>query len=160
MKKTLLSLVMLTALVAFGATQAEAQSGSVAVTVTITEVLAITVAPDWAIGSVSESATAISGADYFTVTNTSNATCDLTTTVDATTGEGWSFAVNPGADAFAMDHSIDQGTTWTQIELAGTILVSGLAAQTNQSFDLQFYAPLTTTVGGTPQSFNVTITAG
>lgn len=164
MKKTLLSLIMLTALVAFAAAQAEAaDSGSVSVTVTMTKVLAITVAPNWAIGNVVEGAvkdttTEIGGPDYFTVTNTSNASCNLTTTV-ADSGEGWTFAVNPGANAFAMDHSINQGVNWTQIELVGTILKSGLAAQTNQKFDLKFYAPASTTFGGVAQSIPVTITA-
>lgn len=158
MKKTLLSLMVLTALVAFAAAQAEAADfGSVSVTTTMTKKLEITVGPNWAIGNVVESDVKTSGPDKFTVTNTSNASCTLTTTVG---NDDWTFDNDPGIEKFAMDQKIkEEPVTWTPIAPGGTILKAGLAAHINQIFDLKFYAPTQTSFGGVGQSIDVTITA-
>lgn len=162
MKKILTGIMVLCLMVIFGVSQAlAADSGSIAVTVTITSAIDITVGPGtWAIESLTENGTADTltiGPNYFTVTNNSNVTTDLTTTVGNSTD--WNFANDPGTELFAMDQTITGDATWTQIDTGGTVLASGLAAHTDQTFDLQFHAPSQTDHGGTAQSFSVTITA-
>lgn len=164
MKKVFIGILVLALVAIFGVSQAlAAESGTIAVTVTISSVIDISVSPtSWAIGNLAESGvtdTTGGGGDYFTVTNNSNAAINLTTTVGNTSSEHWAFANDPGIESFAMDQSINQGTSWTEIDATGgATLVSGLAPHTNQSFDLQFHAPIQTAHGGILETFNVTIT--
>jgi len=135
-----------------------ADTGTIVVSVTINQVIGITVNQGtWAIGSLDESGTAETTGSHFTVENSSNVTTDLITTVGDS--ENWIFGIDPGSEIFAMDQSIDQGISWTEIDPGGTLLVTGLKGHQDQSFDLKFYAPEETIYGGEPQSFSITITA-
>ncbi|MBL7174697.1 MAG: hypothetical protein ISS66_02620 [Desulfobacteraceae bacterium] len=159
MKKLLLSLVLVATLVAFGATQAEADD--ISVTVTITATLSVSVSPGtWAIGPIAEGAEPNTTLpDYFTATNGSNTTADLTITIAGS--DDWAFANTPDADQFGMNFSTGGASpAWTLIDsLIGGSLANGLTAGSTQKFDLQLEAPTSTTVGGTPQTIVVTVTA-
>lgn len=165
MKKALIGIVMLIALVAFGATQAEA--ADIAVTVTVSEVLSVTITPtSWAIGPVSEGSTTTTwtdttpaGGGHFTATNTGNSSGNLT--ISVTNSVNWTAGASPGDEVFAMGHGQTEtlGTepTYTNITNAGVALTSDLAAEGDYKFDLQFEVPTNTAYGGTEQSMTVAI---
>lgn len=138
-----------------------AGSEDITVTVTITagaaDVSLLVTA--WSIGSIFEGSTPSTGPDFFSAKNESNSPEDLTLTV-GNSDNGWTADdAAAGADQFAMQFSIDQGTSWTTIVGAGNSLAAALAANDSETFDLRLLAPITTTVGGVPQTILVTVTA-
>jgi len=164
--KKLLSLMMVTLLLAvFGVASAEAApSDTISVTVTITaDAVDVSVSPSsWAIGNITASSTPDtvgSGPDYFTATNDRNADEDLTLTIASSAD--WTAANSAGADQFGMNYSTAGGTpSWSPIDSStGALLADDLGAGASETFDLQLEAPTSTTVGGTQQSIVVTVTA-
>lgn len=163
MKKMVTLIIMTLMLIAFGVATAEAASTApISVTVTITATaLDVTVLPtSWAIGPISAGGTKNTTLpDYFTATNNRNTTEDLTLT--AVSSAGWTFANTPGADQFGMNFSTAGAVpSWTLIDSStGTLLANDLGAGASETFDLQLEVPTSTTVGGTPQTIIVTVTA-
>lgn len=159
MKKPLLSLVTLVALVAFAVATAEAATfDNLSITVTITAgALSVNVIPgSWAIGSILESATPVS---TFTTNNTrTNAPEDITLT--AVSSANWTFANTPGANQFALNVSFDLGLTWSVVDsLAGYLIANDLPAGGSKAFDLKLLAPTSTTSAGVQQTITATVTA-
>jgi len=162
MKKTLLSLAVLMALVAFGVVAAEAASSdSISVTVTITSTaLDVSVTPGaWAVGSISEGATPSTTPDYFTATNNRNSAEDITLSIASSAN--WTAANTAGADQFGMKYNTAGATpSWTSIDsVSGALLADDLAAGASETFDLQLLAPTSTSAGGVQQTITVTVTA-
>ena len=150
-------------MVGISASADAATSDDISVTVTITAgAVDVSVSPGtWVVPDQSEGSspnTISIGPDEFTATNGRNSPEDLKLTV----GSSGDWAVSDtaaGADQFAMQFSIDEGTSWTTIVGAGNSLAAGLVANDSETFDLRLLAPTTTTVGGAQQTILVTVTA-
>lgn len=56
---------------------------------------------------------------------------------------GWTLGASPGTDIFVHEFSTNSGSVWTPFSVADTYqsLVSNIAANSSQSFDLRFTAP-------------------
>ena len=155
MKKTLLSLVMLTALFAFVVTQAQAaDTDSIAVTVTLQNIT-VSVSPGtWAIGTIV--AGAVVTEDPCTATNDGNVAEDLTIAVS--NSAAWTAGAAAAANVFAMDVGASGGPYNTNIPTIGVSLTSGLAAGNPYSFGLEFNSP-TSSTDYTEQAITVTVAA-
>ena len=116
----------------------------------------------WALGTVAMSSityTNETGVTFIADMEDSSVTTDLKLQV---TGDGvtWNAAVaaaSPGADTYRLNASID---TWSAddnqiVTASATTISSSIAAGNNETFDLRFDAPTSTTVG-TEQSITVT----
>ena len=158
MKKILLSLTVLTILLAFGVTQAEAANpGTVNVTVTVTAD-ALSVALDtatWAVGLVAESDTATSGSIVAT-NDSSNRT--ETFSIAASNSANWNVAAAAGDEAFLMEAQGGDLTSLTSIDTSQT-LDTGIAPAGTVSFSLKLTVPTSTDFGGVQQTIPVTVTA-
>jgi len=167
MKKALMSLVVLTTMVVFGAALAEAQeSGTIAVTVTVTQSLAMTVGPDWGVTATTEGATestwqsAVEGA--FTLSNDGNGEQDYD--IKASISGGCSLDPAAGIDQYAIGWGqaadpYDVEPAYTDITEVDAAMISNMAADAEGKFDMQIKLPSSTTYGGVRQTITVTITA-
>ena len=163
MKKLLITMMSLMLMFGMAATADAASSDDISVTVTITAgAVDVSVSPGtWVVPNQSEGSspnTIDIGPDNFAATNNRNSPEDLTLTVGSS-GDWAADDTAAGADQFAMQFSIDEGTSWTTIVGAGSSLASNLAASDSETFDLQLLVPTLTTVGGTEQTITVTVTA-
>lgn len=163
MKKVLISIVMLTALVAFGATQAEAANpAEISVTVTITASdLSVSVDPTtWGAGSLLEGTSATTGTGgQFTATNdSSNVTENFS--IQALGSDNWTPGATAGSETFVMEALGGDLTTLTSIHTSQT-LGTGLAPASagTVTFDLRVTVPTSTAYGGVEQTIPVQITA-
>ena len=166
MKKTLLSLVVLTALVAFGATQAEAaisDSATINVTVTLTaETLEVSVdsveSVSWTITNLALSGTAQS--PTYVVKNETAHTPE-TLSIECSTGTNWTIvdaAGAPGSDKFAMTAVGGDLGTATSIHTGQQLDDSLAGGGTINDLVLTFIGP--TAAGSyTTDSMTVTLTA-
>ena len=93
----------------------------------------------------------------FTVLNGSDVGIVLTATGANSTD--WTLAALPGADQCVVGVNTDASATYSSLHAGGVILNSGLAIGAEQSLDLKFIAPVTTTKAGTAQTVSVTLTA-
>lgn len=161
MKKVLLSLLMLTALVAFGVTQAEAANpAEISVTVTITvSTLSVAVSPtSWNAGSLSEGTSADTGiAGYFDVSNdTSNRT--ETFSIVALASTNWSPAATAADEKFVMEALGGDLTSLTSVHTS-QVLETDVAPAGTVDLDLKVTVPTATDHGGVAQTIPVQITA-
>jgi len=159
MKKILLSLAVLTILVAFGATQAQADNpGTVNVTVTVTAG-ALSVALDtatWAAGSLVEGGTATTSTAIVATNDSTNLT--ETFSIAASGSANWSAAAAAGDEVFLMEAQGGDLASLTSIHASQT-LKTGVAPAGTVSFDLKLTAPTSTDHGGVEQTIPVTVTA-
>jgi hypothetical protein len=153
MKKLLLSLVLVATLVAFGATQVEAENpATISVTVTLAglsvDVSQATWTPTGVTGAVAS--------PTITVTNdSSNRTEDLSIICSA--GGIWGISgTAAGADTFVMEALGGDLTTLTSIHTLQT-LETGLVPTGTVDFTLTFTPPTSSTVG--TDSMTVTVNA-
>ncbi len=152
-------LLMLVGIIILGCTSLmAADTATITLTVTITQVLSVTVTPSsWAIGELSTGGSSNTSGGYFTATNDGNTAEDITISVG--NSANWTAGTSPGSETFALQYSLNNGTTWTTVNPSGTLLVEGLAAGSSQSFDLKFLAPTSTAYGGIEQNISVTLSA-
>ena len=114
----------------------------------------------WAIGTVAMSSvtyTNETGVTFIADMEDSSVTTDLKLQITSD-GADWSAAVaaaSPDTDTYRLNASIDTWSAENQIVTASTTISSSIAAGNNETFDLRFDAPTSTTVG-TEQSITVT----
>ena len=163
MKKTIITLIITTMLLSLAPTMVTADQTSDTITITVTgEYLYIQVTPDtWDIGVVSMSSSTYSNTTgpYFTAdTSDTNVNIDLKLqiTQDAS---AWSAATSgngPGADTYRLNASSDNWVTEYQIVTASPTTIATITAGQDQTFDLRFDAPTSTSTG---DQQTITITA-
>ena len=71
----------------------------------------------------------------------------------------WPLAALPGADQCVLGVNTDASTTYSSLHAGGVVMNSELAIGAEQTLDLKFVAPITTTKAGTTQTVSVTLTA-
>ena len=151
MKKTLLSLVMLTVLVAFAATQAQAANpADIAVTVTLTlDTLSVSVdQPTWGVTASGDTLAVV-------VTNdTSDRTEDLA--IVCSGGTNWGISDTAGVDTFVMTAVGGDLAVATSIDTSQTLETDVVAAGT-VGVTLEFTAP--TSTSNNSDAMTVTVTA-
>jgi len=126
-------------------------SGSVAITLNQST---------YAFGSVALSGSAVTHVDYFNLTNTGTINCDVTIQHNDSSDWTASAYASIGVDAFAMNFTVDDGSTYTEIANTGTTLKSnlGIGGGNHQDFGLKLWMPSSSTVG-TEQSWKVYVSA-
>ena len=156
MKKGTLILVLAMALVGLTGRAWAAETDTIAVTVSLTSVVSVSVAPDvWNIGPVGEGGGA---SESFTATNDGNVTEDLTIT-GANGANGWNIGAAAGVDVFAvtLDRTLPSED---MLETTPVPLTDALAPDAGHGFTLDYSAPTEDNQGGgVDHSFNITITA-
>lgn len=165
MKKRIVSLLVMTVMVVFGAALVEAaESGTIGVTVTITQGLDMAVAPGaWSVGSTSagtpHTTWTTGSAGFFGVTSSGNGTSFMD--IKGTITGGCSLGASPGADTYRIGHGQATGGTepgYTAISETDADLAT-IAPTDTYRFDLELQTPTSTTFGGVEQTITVTITA-
>ena len=135
------------------------------VTITATPIyIAITNAPSsYDFGSVNTSATPSTTAGYFTITNTSTTSTNITIWgTDFTGGSGWTLATAgaPGSQIAGMYAGIVSGSfNITVTTTTTTVLKSSLAALINQTWHLKLMCPTNTPTDGAQRTSTITISA-
>ena len=170
MKKRLASLLMMIVMVVFGAALAEAaESGTIGVTVTITQSLDIAIDQTaWAVGAVGEGTPHTTWDDaspgFFGVTNDGNS--DAYVDIKGTIVGGCSIGASAGTDTFRIGHGQATGTPPNTVEPASYTAISDtdsdlatVSPTDTYRFDLQLQTPTSTTFGGVEQTITLTITA-
>jgi hypothetical protein len=114
-------------------------------------------------GSVAESSTTATGLTYFTITNNSGFSIDITiSATDMTGGTTWTLSdtATPGADIYGMKAGLEGGSYDVIVKKTGPFntLVSGLADANTQKWGLQLLAPTSFSDGAT-KTGTITITA-
>ena len=98
-------------------------------------------------GTLEVSSTALTGLDYFTITNTGSVTVDVTIQgTDATGGDDtWTLADDgsPGTNIYALKAGLDGGDYTVIVKKTATYntLKSGLAASATQDWGLKIWMP-------------------
>ena len=162
MRRALLSLVVLIALVAFVVTAAEAQTADISVTVTVTagELSVIVDPASWAAGSLTESGSATTGTGgHFTATN-DNTNIAEDFSIQVLSSDNWSPAATAGSETFVMEAQGGDLTSLTSIH-ASQVLETDLAPSSvgDVGFDLTITVPSSTVYGGVEQTIPVRVTA-
>jgi hypothetical protein len=150
-----------------------AESGTIAVTVTIQN-LSVSVGPGtWAMGTVvagmpvtTWTDTTPAGGGQFAATNDGNVIEDFSiSVVDTTTPASWSATgtTPPGENSFAMGHgqtsTLGVEPAYTYFTESPLPLASAIGLGLGYSFDLQFYPPSSDTTGYGEHALTVTVTA-
>ena len=114
----------------------------------------------WAIGTIALSAsnyTNETGITFIADIDNCSVNTDLSLQI-TTDGATWQDASAPGADEYRLNASIDTWVAENLLSEAGdTTISSDITAGQNESFDLRFDSPITSTTG-TGQSITVTAT--
>jgi len=110
----------------------------------------------WAIGSAGLSVTKATTSDTFTVTNEGD---EWSTIYIKVAGDPLSPGDSAGADTFMLKHDVSGSWSDAITDEGSGIKLGNLAAAGEQTFDLQFTAPSSTTAEG-EQTLTVTVTAG
>jgi len=164
MKKTIIALIITTMLLSLAPTMVTADQTSDTFTITVQgEYLYIEITPDtWDIGLVSMGSSTYSNTTgpYFTAdTSDTNVNIDLKLQI-TNQGSDWSAATSgngPGADTYRLNASSDNWVTEYQIVTASpTTIATNIPPTQNQTFDLRFDAPTSTSTG---DQQTITITA-
>lgn len=116
----------------------------------------------YAFGVLAASATASTGLNYFTITNSSGFAIDISISgTDMIGGVDWDLADdgNPGADIYAMKAGLDGGSYNIIVRETAPFntLKAGLANGATQAWGMQLLAP-TSFSDGVPKSGTITIT--
>ena len=166
MKKIIIALIITTMLLSLAPTMVTADQTSDTFTITVQgEYLYIEITPDtWDIGLVSMGSSTYSNATpsnpYFTAdTSDTNVNIDLKLQI-TNQGSEWSAATSgngPGADTYRLNASSDNWATESQIVTASPTTIATITAGQDQTFDLRFDAPISTSTGA-EQTITVTAT--
>ena len=164
MKKTIITLIITTMLLSLAPTMVTADQTSDTFTITVKgEYLYIEITPDtWNIGVVSMGSSTYSNTTgpYFTAdTSDTNVNIDLKLQI-TNQGSDWSAATagnGPGADTYRLNASSDNWATESQIVTASPTTIATITAGSDQTFDLRFDAPTSTSTGA-EQTITITAT--
>jgi hypothetical protein len=138
-----------------------ATTDTVTITVTVNYISIANAPNTWAVGQVATSSTTATASNYFVVTNTSNVAITLTLT-GANFSGGVAWTLSDTAAAGSLIVGLKAGTAGASGVIIksspGSTLVTSLAASTNYSWNMTFYAP-TAVTDGVQKTGVVTITA-
>ena len=170
MRKLTILIMALGLLIWTGTTAQAANDGTVAVTSTITQSLAMTVSPtSWDVPSMTiqdtETTFTPALAGYFTVTNSGNGTSYMDIKAAVTTGS-CTLGSTPGANIYRIGYGQATGTAPSCSAPSSYTVITGtdghlatITAAGMYLFDLELQSPTSTTYGGVQQTITVTITA-
>lgn len=158
MKKILLIVSLLTAVMVVSVTQAAAgTTAGITVTVTVPSVVSVSLSSSsWSIGNVVLGETQATAEDNFVATNDGNVPEDFA--ILSGNSANWTSGAAAGSEVFAMKAKGGDLLSWTAIN-AGQTLDTNVAKDGTVAFGLQLTAPTATAYVDTQQSISVTVTA-
>jgi hypothetical protein len=164
MKKLVIVVVLAAGMCCFGISQSQADTdtGTISVTVSMESTVAITVSPDgWTIGSVAFDE--VTASPEYTATNTGNVDEDFTIKGANATSGGWLIQTGPvGDDIFMVGADLDPNDSYDILLWTTDETLKNAVSFTNGTavFKLQYSTPSGDTYGqGVAQGFVVTVTA-